>query len=417
MYTTMNTEQTLAFEKVKSGVNVFLTGPAGCGKSFTLGKIIEWARSQGMSFGITASTGCAAYLIGGRTIHSFLGIGLAKKSAKELADYLLRKKPHIVSRIKNLVLLILDEISMIDTELFQKISEVLSIVRKNNSPFGGIQLLLSGDFCQIKPVQGKYCFLSEEWGRAKIHTITLETSMRHEKDDVFKMILNELRWGTCSKDTKAILKRCKKTIFPQDIAPTQLYSINVDVDDINSKKFEELLERGAKKQIFKITHSPTISPTASKTWASSLKLPESVSLCEGAQVVLTWNVSQEEGLINGSRGIVTAITPHGPKVRFMTGAEVLVKRVQIFDEFDQESWIGFMPLKLAYALTIHKSQGMTLDAVIVDLGDNIFEYGQAYTALSRVRNLASVRIVNLKASSFKTHPDVVKFYNKKRVSV
>jgi ATP-dependent DNA helicase PIF1 len=348
-------------------------------------------------------------LIGGRTIHSCLGIGLAKKNARELADVVTRTKPHIVSRIRNLTLLILDEISLIDNDLFAKISEFLSILRKNSKPFGGIQLLLSGDFCQIKPVQGKYCFSSPEWERAQIKTIVLEKSIRHDKDDLFKMILNELRWGKCSKETKDILKRCKKTVFPDGIVPTQLYSVNVDVDEINTRQFDDLLNKGAQKHTYKIMHSPSFG---SKAWSASLKIPEAVDLCVGAQVVLTWNVDQDAGVINGSRGVVTNITSQGPKVKFVNGSEVLVKRVQICEESNPESWVMFMPLKLAYALTIHKSQGMTLDAVIVDLGDNIFEYGQAYTALSRVRDLNSVKIVRLKSTAFKTHPDVVKFYQK-----
>jgi ATP-dependent DNA helicase PIF1 len=409
----MNAEQLLALNAVKRRQSIFLSGSAGTGKSFTLGEIIRWAHSEKLEIGVTASTGCAAYLIRGRTIHSYLGIGLAKKTARELAEYVKSKKPFIVAKIKGLDILVIDEISMISSELMDKISEFLSIITGNPKPFGGIQIVLTGDFAQLKSVDGKYCFHSAEWKRANIENVVLTQIMRQDKDEVFKRMLEELRWGLCTKESLKLLRSLKHTVFKNGIIPTILYSTNIDVDTVNQRKYTDLLENGARQQSYKTTYS---SSYASKSWASSIKIPEKTDVCVGAQVVLTWNVSQDDGLINGSRGVVTALTPKGPQVKFVSGLEVVIEPVKILQDEDVDTWVSFIPLKLAYALTIHKSQGMTLDAVIIDLGDSIFEYGQAYTALSRARSLDSIRIISVKRESFKTHKEVVEFYGVNKAS-
>jgi ATP-dependent DNA helicase PIF1 len=183
--------------------------------------------------------------------------------------------------------------------------------------------------------------------------------------------------------------------------------MNVDVDSINNGKYNELIQNGADNRTYN-----TITSVAGKSWALSLKIPDKIDVCIGAQVVLTWNVCQDDGLINGSRGVIIDFDINGPVVRFVNGQERTIEYTKIIDQDDPTLAISFMPIKLAYALTIHKSQGMTLDAVVLDLGDSIFEYGQAYTAISRVRNLASIKIVDVKRKSFRTHKDVLEFYNK-----
>ena len=403
----MNSEQLEALELVKKGKNIFLTGSAGTGKSYTLQNIIQWARSQYLEFAVTASTGSAAYLIRGRTIHSYLGIGLGQKSSQELYEYIRSKKPFIATKLRKLNILIIDEISMIDNVLFDKISEFLSLIRKNKRPFGGLQIILSGDFAQLPSITGKYCFLSDTWNNANIKVATLKTLVRQNNDDIFKNMLEELRFGKCTKESLEILKNLSKKEFSHDIIPTILYSLNQDVEKINEKKYKELLLSGAKEKTFKTTYSKN---GYSKEWSTSIKIPEFINLCIGAQVVLTWNISQEDGLINGSRGIITGMDKLGPKVKFSSGQEIIIEHFKIVQEDNSDCWVSFMPLKLAYALSIHKSQGMTLDAVQLDLGSSIFEYGQAYTALSRVRDLSSIKILDVKAESFRVHKDVLLFY-------
>lgn len=406
----MNKEQKAAFEEVKKGRNIFITGNAGTGKSFTLEHIIKWARDEKKHIGVTASTGSASYLIRGRTIHSYLGIGLAKKSASELAEYVKYKKPFIVKKMKTLDILMLDEISMINSELLDKIDKFLSIIRGSSKPFGGIQIILCGDFCQLPPIEGKYSFNAECWSNAKIKTISLTEQMRQNNDETFKLILEELRWGVCSDANYKKLRSLKNTKISHGIIPTILYSMNIDVDKINTDKFKLLIENGAKTHIYKTKLSS--SNISTKFWVDSYKIPETLELCVGAQVMLTWNISQDDGLINGSRGIISELTTLGPRIKFVNGNEVIIESFKLKSEECEDIWVSFMPIKLAWASTIHKCQGMTLDAVVIDLGKSIFEYGQAYTALSRVRNLDSVVILDISKKSFKTHKDVLEFYGK-----
>lgn len=406
----MNESQLQAFNIVKSGNNIFITGAAGCGKSFTLEQIINWAKNdKKLQIAVTASTGCASYLIRGRTIHSYLGIGIGKKSAKELAAFVKAKKPYIISKLRNLDILIIDEISMINSELLDKISEFLCIILNSDKFFGGIQIILSGDYCQLPPITGKYSFHAEVWKKANIKVSTLTEQMRQNKDVEFKKMLEELRWGGCKNEIYNRLKKLKKTVFQNGIIPTVLYSMNIDVDKINDKKYKTLIEEGAETRIYKRKNPNSLS---TKTWVDSYKIPEFIELCIGAQVVLTWNISQDNGLINGSRGIIIELTSVGPKVRFLSGLEMVIDLFTIKSEECEDIWVSFIPLKLAWASTIHKSQGMTLDAVIIDLGESIFEYGQAYTALSRARSLDSVMILDISKNSFKTHKDVLEFYKK-----
>jgi ATP-dependent DNA helicase PIF1 len=197
----MNAKQQSAFDAVVKGENILITGSAGTGKSFVMNKVIKWARDNDKKIGITASTGLSAYLIRGRTIHSFLGIGLGKKSPETMAQFVMHKNKPLMKRLLTLDMLLIDEISMIDTDLLENISTYLSILRSNPSPFGGVQLVLSGDFAQLPPISRKYCFESQSFKDANVKVILLEELVRQEGDTVFKSILEELRWGICSKHT------------------------------------------------------------------------------------------------------------------------------------------------------------------------------------------------------------------------
>jgi len=409
----MNAKQQSAFEAIIKGENILLTGSAGTGKSFVMTQVIKWARDNDKKIGVTASTGLSAYLIRGRTIHSYLGIGLGKKSPEIMAQFVMKKNKPLFKRLIALDMLLIDEISMIDAELFEKISVFLSIIRNNPLPFGGVQLLLSGDFAQLPPISRKYCFDAPCFKDAKIQTILLEELVRQEDDMVFKSVLEELRWGTCSKHTLKILKALYNTEFANDIIPTRLYSHNVDVDKINDDEFSKLVEQGAETCSYTTTYS---SQPFAKSWADGIKIPEIVHLCVGAQVYVTWNLQGmgQPNLANGTRGMILSISKKQVVMQLVNGETVYIEPYTLTSEEDDKINVTFMPLKLAYALSIHKSQGMTLDAVEIDLGEKIFEYGQAYTALSRARTLASVRLISVKASSFKTHPKVQEFYGKQK---
>ena len=393
---TLNPEQQRALDDVVNDHNVFITGGAGVGKSFLVSHIVD--HTPGIA--VTAMTGCAALLINGTTLHSHLGIGLAKETAQKLA-VMVRKYPGVAERVLHMQTLLIDEVSMLSDELFEKVSEMLKILKRSKKPFGGVQLVLVGDPFQLCPVQGNYCFTSPVWAECKFKVHRLEMNMRQKGDPLFKEILDRVRFGGCSLVDLKILESLKNTEFPEGIKPTRLYSKNVSVDAIN---MSELLELGNDS----IEYTTKITGDFAKRWASTNRIPEKVRLCVGAQVLCTRNFP-ELGLANGSRGVITQMDGSGVTFKKMSGQCV---RVALFDvPFDSPTnKIQYLPVKLAWAITIHSAQGMTIDALEVDLGSDIFAFGQAYTGLSRATSLSSVRIVNVLPSSFVTSPKVLEFY-------
>ena len=416
----LNEDQNMALEYVKAGKNVFLTGPAGTGKTFTLNKIIEWAKEK-KNMAVTATTGCAAILIGGQTLHSYLMIGLGKKSAEVLYKYM---DAYTVNRLKKLNFLIIDEISMLNNDMFTKVSHLFCMIKRSREPFGGMQVLVSGDFCQLPPVEPDYAFLSEEWNRTDFKMVYLTQSFRQIGDTRLFELLQRARWGKPSQEDIDILYDIRDNP-PDDgeIKPTKLYSLNADVDRVNLTEYQKLVNEGCES----MDYSSKYSCNEAKEWADSCNVPGIVRVCEGCQVVLTRNLDAEDGLVNGSRGIVLKVEKDGPIVKFKNGitlkigyAKDVVEDHKPKKEKEDEkkglkdgeksAVIFYLPLRLAYALTIHKSQGMTLDCVEIDLGPSIFSPGQAYTALSRAKNLKSIYLTRFIPSSFKTDPEVVRFY-------
>jgi len=406
----LNTEQQLALESFKRGENLFLTGPAGTGKSVTLNKIIEFCESKGIKYGVTATTGTAAFLIGGKTLHSFLGIGLAKETAKEIFEYVRYKLSHIANKLRNITVLIIDEISMLEDELFIKISQFLSFIRRDPKPFGGLHVVFTGDFCQLEPVSGGYCFKTDEWIRTNLKTVYLHKLIRQDGDIIFQNMLSKLRYGKCTDRIYEKLLTLKNTEFGE-VKPTILYPKNYNVDIINKKEYAKLIESGAQKSIYKIITPQTVkNKEKALKWVKSLEIPESVELCIGAQVVVLANINQDAGIVNGTRGIVIDLRPKTVVIKRTNDSIYEIEYHKSINNEDPNIHVSFMPLKLAYALTIHRSQGMTLDAVEIDIGSNIFAAGQAYTALSRAQNLNSVKIKEVNKNSFIVNQDVLKLY-------
>jgi len=403
----MNTEQQVAFDLIVQGKSIFLTGIAGSGKSYLIREIAKWAHENNIRIGITSSTGASATLIGGRTLHSFLGIGLGTKDAQSLAKSVRYRNQFAYEKVKTLDILLIDEISMIDAELFDKISEYIGIIRnKTQYPFGMLQLIFSGDFCQLPPIKGQYCFESAIWQHMRLNNIILTQQMRHNDDDEFRMMLSELRFGRCTDEIYERLCELKHTVFEGDIKPTTLYCKNIDVDAMNLAEYNNLIEAGALSTIYTSEYVDSIK---NKKWIETNKYPEYVSLCIGAQVILTINLDQDMGLVNGSRGIVIDLTIYGPMVRFVDGTEIVIKKFAFTSEDDGSLSIKCIPLKLAWSITIHRAQGMTIDRVL--LGNlNSFTNGQGYVALSRAKNLKSIKILDVKKSSFRCSKKVIEFY-------
>ena len=397
---TLNPEQEQAYRACAAGKNVFLTGPPGTGKSYTLNYIIDYFKRRGTKLGIAASTGCAAVLIGGTTLHSFLKVGLARGSALELAEKTKKKQKKKVEQLKNLEVLVVDEISMIDSAFFCKIGQYLKHIRSNDKPFGGLQVVLVGDFYQLSPVDGKYAFENSIWTSLDLHTIKLTECIRQSGDLIFQRILTEVREGVVSKETLSILKNCSGLENTADLNYTKLYSINVDVDAINQTHYAKVQEK------LKPPHIKREFRNGDKT---------SVELCKGCQIMITHNINIDAGLVNGTKGIVTYIDPTFNSelvtIRLASGSVVVISMFQITDDNDPlKKAYDIMPLKLAWATTIHKSQGATIELLEIDLGRSIFAYGQAYTALSRAVSLEPLRITDISKYSFKTDPKVIEFY-------
>jgi ATP-dependent DNA helicase PIF1 len=406
----LNKRQQKALDKFKENKNIFITGPAGTGKSITLSKIIDYCKENNKKYGITATTGSAALLIGGKTIHSYLGLKIKNNTGHEAFLELRYKYKPILTKIRELDVLIIDEISMMDSELFDKISCFLCACRRSTQQFGGIQIVLTGDFCQLESIGGEYCFKSDTWDKLKLEVIFLNKMIRQDEDKTFKKMLGDLRYGICSDETFQKLLECKNTIFT-DIKPTILYSRNSDVEKINTLEYDKLIQNKAEQYSYSII-LPDLKKNHEKikNWIKLFDIKESNNLCVGAQIVITANINQDKGLINGTRGKIIQLLPDRVIIIKIDGMIDTIKYHKCTYEDDSAIYFEYIPIKLAYALTIHKAQGMTLDALEIDIGDNIFASGQAYTALSRARNLKSIKIKNISKKSFIINTSVIEFY-------
>ncbi len=384
-------EQSSVLTDVLEGRNIFLTGDAGTGKSFLIGAIVKCKKFTA----VTAMTGSAALLINGSTLHSFLGIGLAKEPAEKLARSV-RKFTPVVNRILETKTLIVDESSMLSDELFEKVDAFLKIIKRSCKPFGGIQMVLVGDPFQLCPVEGSYFFTSKIWEESGFIRRNLTVNMRQKGDPLFKEILDTVRFGGCPPKYVEILEKLRDTKFPDGIKPTRLYSKNVSVDGINQGELSDLIEAGADSKEYPVN----CSSEKGRKWVKLNKIPEKVTLCVGAQVMCTRN-QPTLGLANGSRGVITKADAFGVWFKKLDGATVFVP--YFVAPIGNDDQVSYMPVKLAWAITIHSAQGMTIDALEVDLGQDIFTWGQAYTGLSRATSLDTVRVTNILPSSFVTH--------------
>lgn len=417
----LNEEQRLAFDAVKRGESILLCGSAGTGKSFTLKHVVEWAARTGRQAQQTAMTGAAALLVNGRTLHSYLGIGLAKSPVEELVEKTIESNKPVARQLRRLNILLIDEVSMLDAGLCDKIDEYLRIIRGQQTPFGGIQIVFSGDFYQIRPVKGDYAFKSKSWKALAPKKHMLKRLIRQADDVEFQNMLERLKDGVCCKEDLKRLSECRTKEFAENLKPTRMYSLNKDVDNINNAALANLIkETGGEARRYLPdfdANSKENRPKAMR-WAQSCGFTDGIHLCIGAQVVVTRNMEGDSKLVNGSRGVVVKMQEHSVIIRLRNGRDVIVPYVHVCDTPSESNsdcngqngiYVSVMPLKLAWVISVHKSQGMTLDAIEVDLGSTVFEYGQAYTALSRARSLDSVKIVNICPKAFKCHPDVYEF--------
>jgi len=406
--TILNKGQRNAYNYMIKGFNLFLTGSGGVGKSTLIKYFVH--KNKHKRIGVTSTTGVSAVAIGGSTIHSYLGLGCGDFSLDHMCNSIMKNYKAKYNWLKTEILII-DEISMLSCELFDKLNILGQAIRNNDKPFGGIQIILSGDFCQLSPVGSKkFCFESECWSKVIDKIVHLKKIVRQD-DKKLRKLLDNIRFGIVDEEIKNVFNsRIGINIENKyNIIPTKLYSKNVNVDMINSIELNKLA-KNTKKYNFEFTYKNNTNYDINKN-IKNLNFVRTLELCVGCQVMLLVNLDVKRGLVNGSRGIITKFVDGIQLVKFLNGEDILVDRHK-WDIMDNEKLIGSVsqiPLRLGYALTIHKSQGSTLDLVQVNLSD-VFEYGMVYVALSRIKSLDGLIIESIDYNKIKCNPKVKQFY-------
>lgn len=399
--------QQTVIDAVRRGMSVCYTGCAGTGKSYLLRAIVDVLPKK--TTWVTAMTGVAAMNIGGRTLHSRTGMGLANQPAETIVRKMRQRVRD--AWVHACTTIIIDEISMMSRELFEKIDDVARRVRKNDGPFGGVQLVLCGDFYQLPPVSDtdtpEFCFESPLW-QTSIHLHTELTQVFRQTDEAFVTLLQEVRKGKLSSTSIKTLQSLDRPLVSGDVKPTQLYPTNAQVDTINLTNLEVL---GGKTYVYDANDYAVDDEYASLLERTCIA-PSRLVLKQGAQVMLIKNIDEQH--VNGSRGVVVGFQPESqmPIVRFRAGKQmVMTPEVWEYDSTDETilATRTQVPLRLAWAMTVHKSQGMTIDYLEVDM-KNTFAYGQAYVALSRARTLDGLCVRNFHPSHVRTHPLVDAVY-------
>ena len=396
--------QEKALEILKTGANVFLTGEPGAGKSYTIEQYVKWLKESKKDYAITASTGIAASHINGVTIHSWTGLGIRRGLSQQQLEGIGRNT-WIVEKIQPVETLIIDEVSMLDSVIIDDIDGILREVHPQHAhlPFGGIQVVFVGDFFQLPPVsrgeeKKAFAFQSPAWIEANLEVCYL-TEQHRQSDQEFLGILNAMRTGTITEAHKDRLKQCEMTKSPE----TKLFTHNADVDRLNNDKLAEL---PGKEEIFWMQQSG--DPKRIETLKKQCLSPEKLVLKVGAVVMFTRN-NFKAGYVNGTIGKVTGFSSGRPVIQTLEGRTIAADAAEWEWSTRKEGTIARItqvPLRLAWAITVHKSQGMSLDAAEVDLRGT-FEFGQGYVAISRVRSLQGLHLLGINEMAFAMHPEVV----------
>lgn len=433
----LSCEQEAVFNNFKQKENIFMTGPGGSGKSFLIKLIYDWCKKNNKDAQVCALTGCAAILLQCRakTVHSWAGIGMASGEAIDIvarvANNKFKKKNWMFTDV-----LIIDEVSMMSAKLLNILDAIGKKVRKNDRPFGGIQLLFSGDFYQLPPVgdnedieSRQFCFESPLWNTIFHKEISLKKIFR-QSDQTYAAILNQIREGKLFKSgfnqLQSRLIECKDEL----IKPTKLMPRRIDVNKINENEMNKLETEEktyqmkiAERNLFNINTEQqeklaNISPQQIdyelESLKSSVMTDENIKLKIGSQVMCVINLDTESDnpIINGSCGIVIGFNNEFPIVKFQN------KQTRTIDyhvwESEHIKGIGIkqIPLILAWAITIHKAQGATLELAEIDIGSGIFECGQSYVALSRVKDINGLYLTAFNPQKIKVSKKVKDYYNR-----
>lgn len=397
-----------AIDKMLTGANIFLTGEPGAGKTYTLNKFIEQAQEQGKRIAITASTGIAASHINGQTIHSWSGLGIKESVADWELDQM-SYKTYTAEKYLQAQILIIDEISMLHGARLNMVDRACRWIRRSKKPFGGLQVIFVGDLFQLPPVTKSgpidYVHQSEAWESAKPEVCYLTEQHRQGADDALLDILREMRNGNISaKHIKVLNTRLQKL---DDDTVTRLFTHNVDVDALNRGM---LAKTEGESKHFKMTDSGDSYKVAAMK--RNLLCPEDLELKVNAEVMFCAN-NFKEGFVNGTRARVVRFSNAGnPVVLTTDGAEISVQQ-HTWRQYDdggrhEVASVSQYPLRLAWAVTVHKSQGLSLDSAIIDLSQ-AFTPGMGYVALSRVRSLEGLYLSGLGEQALDMDQVIAKF--------
>ncbi len=441
----LSDNQQYAFEKYLQGENVFITGPGGTGKSYLIKSIVEDLECKGEKYAVCAMTGCAAVLLGcgAKTIHSWAGIGIAKGTQEEIVRKAVDNK-YTMGRWRSIKTLIIDEVSMMSVKVFEILGMIGKLTRRMHFlPFGGLQVIFLGDFYQLPPVgrpdepeTTRFCFESPLWDQTfPIRNRVLLSTYFRQKDPTYIDILNQVRAGRLTAASVNLLNsRVNAELRDPEILPTKLFPRNADVQRVNEQMYAQiheperkyvmrrrsdikvLIDSGGKQisplDIYKCEQlNETDVETQFKIMFENSSLEETLCLKKGALVMCLANLDVESGICNGSQGVIEGFTSSDhPIVRFLNGL-VLTIEPKIYQNQDYPKLgIEQYPLRLAWAFTIHKSQGITLDIAEMDIGSSIFEFGQTYVALSRVKSLEGLYLSQFNPKKIRTNPTVIEFY-------
>ena len=405
----LNEDQTSALETLQSPQNVFLTGAAGSGKSFLLRHYLK--DKDPKEFPILATTGAAAILVGGRTFHSFFGLGILEGGAKATVERASKNK-RLTKRLRETNAIIVDEVSMLSASTLSAAEQIARKARGKSAPWGGLRIIAVGDFCQLPPVNAFYgssrkkewAFLDPCWQTSEFTPAILREPMR-SSDPEFLKTLNLIRYGHLNQKVRTFLDE-RTAPIPETFSGTRLYSRRADAE---FKNLELLTKLNGDEHIFETNYRGNAKSI--EAFKKHAPIPESITLREGALVMLRQN-DPKQRWVNGSIGYLREIHPLHLGIELLNGRDIAVERAD-FTLLDADGLPAVtasnFPVTLAYALTIHKAQGTTLDAMTVDLR-GLWEPGQAYVALSRARDPSKIWIEGWSAKSIFLDKQVYQFH-------
>lgn len=416
--------QALALQRVAEGRNVFITGEAGTGKSYMIKAIKRKLDQMRRVYHVAATTGSAAYNIEGTTVHSFVGVGLGVADLDNLLKLL--EKPYKKAKVEHwrrVHTLIIDEVSMLDALFFEKINAIGKHLRRNSDKaFGGLQLVLIGDFLQLPPVIKaeekrlyRYVFQTPTWRELKLCTIKLDVNYRQKEDGTFLRLLAQVRLGTLAPEEEHLLRARVSTVAPEGV--TKVFSYRADVQRVNKAALALIEgEEHCYDAVIETSYKATPFDADKEEKEGSYPADKHLPLKEGARVLLCYNLATEDGLYNGCEGTVVTFEQayQGgklyPVVEFYNGIRTRIEP-NTWTQYEGKKVVSSftqVPLLLCYAISVHKAQGLTLPSALVDM--NFFEHGQCYVAISRVRRLEDLHIKNYSLKGLLADQTVIDFY-------